>query len=114
MGVTLFSLFNIWFALETSNEDRSLFSPETLQNPTLLKAAGLAVVFAVVAVELDLLNRLLETVNLTRDQWLVCIVVSLALVVVVEIKKLLRIRTTDVPPLAAAALPTATTTTGSI
>ena len=45
MGVTLFSLCNVWFALETSNEDRSLFSTETLQNPTLLKAAGLAIVF---------------------------------------------------------------------
>ena len=28
MGLTLFSLFNIWFALETANEDRSLFGPE--------------------------------------------------------------------------------------
>ncbi len=102
MGVTLFSLCNVWFALETSNEDRSLFSTETLQNPTLLKAAGLAIVFTVVAVEFDLFNRLLETVNLSRDQWLVCIVVSLVTIVAVEIKKLLRIRTTEVPRLAAA------------
>ena len=52
--------------------------------------------------ELDLFNRLLETVNLSRDQWLVCIVVSLVTIVAVEIKKLLRIRTTEVPRLAAA------------
>ena len=37
MGLTAFSLTNIWFALETSDEDSSLFSPSILANPTLLK-----------------------------------------------------------------------------
>ncbi|HEY4754065.1 MAG TPA: HAD-IC family P-type ATPase [Candidatus Limnocylindrales bacterium] len=97
MGVTVFSLANVWFALETSNEDRSLFSSETLTNPTLIKMAGLALVFAVVASELNLTNRVLDTVNLNVDQWLVCLGLSLVVVVVAEVKKLLRIRTTDAP-----------------
>ena len=42
VGVIVFSLCQIWFALETSDEDRSIFSVEMLENPTLLKAAGVA------------------------------------------------------------------------
>jgi Ca2+-transporting ATPase len=101
MGLTVFSFANVWFALETTNEDRSIFSAETLTNPTLLKAAGLALVFAVVASELNLTNRVLDTVNLNVDQWLTCLGLSLVVVVVAEVKKLLRIRTTDAPVSAA-------------
>jgi Ca2+-transporting ATPase len=102
MGLTTFSLMNIAFALETSDEQRSLFSSETLDNPTLLKGAGLALLATILATELGLLNRILDTVNLNLDQWAVCIVVALALIVVPEIKKLLKIQTTDVPQTVAA------------
>jgi Ca2+-transporting ATPase len=101
MGVVVFSLANIWFALETSNEDKSLFSSETLENPTLLKGAAIAFLFTIAATELGLLNRLLDTVGLTVDQWWICIVVSLAMIVLAEGKKLLKIRTTEIPALAA-------------
>ena len=47
MGVVVFSLGNIWFALETSNEERSFFSSETLENPTLLKGAAVAFLFTI-------------------------------------------------------------------
>jgi P-type Ca2+ transporter type 2C len=101
MGVVVFSLTNIWFALETSNEEQSIFGPELLENPTLLKGAGFAVLFTVLATELQITNRILDTTNLTIDQWLTCIIVSLAVVVVAEVKKLLHIRTTEAPRLAA-------------
>jgi Ca2+-transporting ATPase len=97
MGLTTFSLMNIAFALETSNEERTIFSSDLLDNPTLLKGAGLAVLATIVAAELDLLNRILDTVNLSLDQWLVCVVVALLVIVVPEIKKLLHIQTSDAP-----------------
>jgi Cation transporting ATPase, C-terminus len=100
MGLVAFSLCNIWFALETSDEEKSLFSSETLENPTLLKAAGVAFLFAVLATELRITNTILDTVNLTVDQWLTAFVVSLAIIVIAEVKKLLKIRTTTVPALA--------------
>ncbi|HEU0244734.1 MAG TPA: HAD-IC family P-type ATPase [Candidatus Limnocylindrales bacterium] len=107
MGLTAFSIMNIWFALETSDEQQSLFSAATLANPTLLKAAALAAVAVVATSELGLLNRILDTVNMTTNQWGIAFVASLAIVVVAEGKKLLKIRTTeDVPrvnPEAAAA-----------
>src|SRR4029079_13885142 len=89
---------NIWFALETSNEDTSLFSSEALENPTLLKAAGVAAIFAVIATELGILNRVLETVNLSAEQWEICIAISLVMIVIPEIKKFFKSRTTEIPP----------------
>src|SRR4051794_29859712 len=105
MGVVVFSLGNIWFALETSNEDRTLFSSETLENPTLLKGAVIAFLFTIAATELGFLNRLLDTVNLTIDQWWTALLVSAVIIVLAEVKKLLRIRTTDIPKLATVAEP---------
>ena len=102
MGLATFSLTNIWFALETADEDHSLFSGGIFENPTLLKAAGLALLATIAATELGILNRILDTVGLTLDQWVICVVVSLAVVVVAEAKKLLHIQTSE-PPVQASA-----------
>ena len=101
MGLTTFAFTNIWFALETADEEKSVFSSETLQNPTLLKAAGIAFLFTILATELRITNTILDTVNLTVQQWMTAFVVSLAVLVIAEVKKLLKIRTTTVPALAA-------------
>jgi Ca2+-transporting ATPase len=100
MGLVAFSLCNIWFALETSDEEKSMFSSETLQNPTLLKAVGIAFLFTILATELRITNTILDTVNLSVEQWATAFVVSLAVIVIAEVKKLLKIRTTGVPALA--------------
>ena len=78
-----------------------MFSSETLQNPTLLKAVGIAFLFTILATELRITNTILDTVNLTVQQWMTAFVVSLAVLVIAEVKKLLKIRTTTVPALAA-------------
>jgi Ca2+-transporting ATPase len=95
MGLTTFSLCQIWFALETSDEDRSVFSIATIHNAVLMKAAGAALLMTVLATELGFLNRLLDTVSLTLDQWLVCIGASLTVILVAEVRKLLHIRVTE-------------------
>jgi hypothetical protein len=77
-----------------------MFSSETLQNPTLLKAVGIAFLFTILATELRITNTILDTVNLSVDQWVTAFVVSLAIIVIAEVKKLLKIRTTGVPALA--------------
>ena len=71
-----------------------MFSPVTVNNPTLLKAAGVALLFTVLATELRISNTILDTVNLAADQWAIAFAVSLAVTVIVEAKKLLKIRTT--------------------
>jgi len=95
MGLTVFSLFNIWFALETSDEEHSIFNGDLFRNAVLLKATGAALLATLLATELGFLNRILETVELDLQQWAVCIVVSLAVVVLAEGRKLLGIRTTE-------------------
>ena len=49
MGLTVFSLANIWFAFETAHEEKSIVSAETLANPTLLKTGALAIIATVAA-----------------------------------------------------------------
>ena len=112
MGLTVFSLANIWFAFETAHEEKSIVSAETLANPTLLKTGALAIIATVAASELGLLNRILDTVNLSTEQWVICLVLSLAVIAVAEIKKLLHIRTTDTPPLAQASAAPAVASAG--
>jgi Ca2+-transporting ATPase len=108
MGLMTFSLANIWFALETSDEDTTIFNGEILRNATLMKAVIASFVVTILSTELGILQRILGTVSLDLDQWLVCIVVSLAVIVVAEVRKLLRIRVTEVEiPAQAAAAPAA-------
>ncbi len=95
MGLTTFSLANVWFALETADPRRSIFEFDLRDNPSLLKGVGLALLVTVAAAELGLLNRLLDTTRLAIDQWAICIVLSLGVLVVAEAVKLLRIRVMD-------------------
>jgi Ca2+-transporting ATPase len=95
MGVTVFSLFNVWFAIETADEDQSIFSGDIFSNATLWKAVGASLLVTVLAVELDFLNRLLQTVNLDLNQWVICLVASLSIVVIAEVRKALGIRVTE-------------------
>ncbi len=95
MGMTTFALFRLFSSLETADEDESLFSGSILGNRPLLLATGLSVLTIILAMEFGFLQRLLGTISLTVDQWVICIVVSLSLIVVEEVRKFLRIRAAD-------------------
>ena len=59
--------------------------------------SGASVLAIILAPQLNLLNRILNTTPLTLHQWLICIVSAFAVVVVTEIRKLLVRRRTDAP-----------------
>jgi Ca2+-transporting ATPase len=103
MGITVFSLFRLFSSLETADENESLFGGSIIGNRPLLVATGLSVLTIILATELGFLQRLLGTTPLTIDQWAVCIVVPLSLIVVEEVRKLLKVRTGDEPAAAQAA-----------
>jgi Ca2+-transporting ATPase len=108
MGVTTFALFRLFHSLETADQDASLFSGSILGNRPLLIATGLSVLTIILATELGFLQRLLGTVALSAEQWVICIVVALSLLVVEEVRKMLKVRTGDepagtTPPVAVAA-----------
>jgi hypothetical protein len=61
--------------------------------------SGMSVVAIVLAPQMDMMNRFLDTVPLTTHQWTICIVAALAAPAVTEIRKLvLRRRNEDTPP----------------
>jgi Ca2+-transporting ATPase len=95
MAVTTFALFRLFSSLETADEDESLFSGSILGNRPLLLGTGLSVLTIILAVEFGFLQRLLGTTSLTVEQWAICLVVPLSLIVIEEVRKLLKIRTAD-------------------
>ncbi len=97
MGMTTFALFRLFSSLEEADEERSLFGGGILANRPLLVATGLSVVSIVLATELGFFQRMLDTVALSGEQWAICIVVSLSLIVVEEARKLFKVRTSERP-----------------
>ena len=63
-------------------------------------ASGLSVLTILLATEFGFFQRLLGTASLNVDQWLICIGVALSLIVVEEVRKLLKVRTGDEPAVA--------------
>jgi P-type Ca2+ transporter type 2C len=109
VGLTTFSIYNLFFSLATADEEHSLFTGDILENPTLLKATGLSILAIVLATEFGFFQRFLGTVSLNFEQWLICIAVAASIIVVSEVRKVLGIRVTEerqetaLAPVAAAA-----------
>ena len=97
MGLVTFSLFHLFYSLETANASRTLFSSELLENPILLRTSALSVVTIFLATAFGPLQRVLNTVELSPELWAVCIVVAASVIVVEEVRKLIRRRSTAVP-----------------
>jgi len=92
MGLATFSLFNLFYALAVSDQLESVFSRSLLANGKLLQMSGLSLVSIVLASELDLLNRFLNTVHMPIQQWLICIAVGSAIIWITEVEKFFRRR----------------------
>jgi Ca2+-transporting ATPase len=86
MALTTFSLYNIFFALSTRDEKRTVFSLDTAADRTFLRAAGVALLFTWIATVLGPLQSLLQTTSLDLRQWFICIAAALAVVVAAEIR----------------------------
>jgi hypothetical protein len=102
MGMTSFALANLFYSFCERDELQSAFSLDVLRDRKFLYFSGASLIAIVLAPQLDLLNRILETVPLTLHQWLICIVAGLAAVVASEIRKaILRHREHAEEPVAA-------------
>ena len=66
MGLATFSIFNLFFSLETADPERTIFSSELIDNPVLLRATAFSIVTIILATEFGPLQRVLDTVDLTR------------------------------------------------
>jgi P-type Ca2+ transporter type 2C len=84
MGMTTFGLANLFFSFTALDRLRSVFSLEGLNDRTFLTASLMSAVAIILATELQFLQRVLDTVELTGNQWLICIGGGLVVVVVSE------------------------------
>ena len=110
MGLVTFSMLHLFFSIETSDEERTIFSSELLENGVLLKTSAVSLLTIFLATTFGPLQRVLDTVELSVDQWAICIVAGALIIVVAEVRKVFRRRasssaavTTGGAPLPAAA-----------
>jgi Ca2+-transporting ATPase len=88
MGLTTFSLANLVFSFTAREKLRSVFSLDTFADRTFVLASLASVAAIVFATELRFFQRFLDTVELTGNQWLICLGAALTVVVASEIWKL--------------------------
>jgi Ca2+-transporting ATPase len=98
MGVVTFSLATLFFSITTRDERRTVFSLDTFSDRTLNIATIASVLTLILATVLGPLEKLLETTSLDVQQWLICISVGLAIVVVSEVRKAIRRRAAGAAP----------------
>jgi len=92
MGLTTFTFTNIFFALETNDELRTVFSRVTLESYRLLRMCGWSLLAAFLITKLDFMNKIFATTDLSVGQWVICIAVGSLVLWVSEIVKFFRRR----------------------
>ena|SRR5690242_8769699 len=95
MGITTFSFASIFFALETNDEQRSVFNQVTLESHRLLQMCGWSGLSTFLMIVPDFMHRLFGTADLTIAQWVMSIVVGSLNLWVIEIEKIVRRRTAE-------------------
>jgi P-type Ca2+ transporter type 2C len=98
MGLVTFSLFHLFFSIETSDQERTIFSSELLDNPMLLKTSALSLLTIFLATTFGPLQRVLDTVELTIEQWALCALVAASIIVIAEARKVVRRRAAALAP----------------
>jgi Ca2+-transporting ATPase len=87
MGLTTFAIANVFLAYTVKDRLVSIFNAETFADRKLLLATGLSGIAILFGTELGILQRILGTVSLTGQQWVVCLVAAATIIVVSEIRK---------------------------
>jgi Ca2+-transporting ATPase len=87
MALATFSFMNVAFALGTKDLHQSVFSQDTLADRTLMLGTIAGILITLLASQLGMLQRLLGTVPLSWEQWLICAFVGFLVLIVSEIRK---------------------------
>jgi Ca2+-transporting ATPase len=88
MALTTFAIGNLLFSFTARDERRSIFSLDTFNDRTFLFASGLSALAIIFATELRFFQRILDTVELSGTQWILCIAGGLTVVAASELWKL--------------------------
>jgi Ca2+-transporting ATPase len=87
MAFATFCFACIFYAFESNDELRSVFSRETLESDRLIKMSAYSVLLVLLITWLDFANRLFATTSLNVWQWLICVVFASAVLWTTEIEK---------------------------
>jgi P-type Ca2+ transporter type 2C len=103
MALTTFAISNLVFSFTARDELRSVLSLETFGDRQFVVTSLMSAVAIILATETGFLQRILDTVELSGDQWLICIGGGLVIGVVSELRKLLLRRRAATDPVSPAA-----------
>jgi P-type Ca2+ transporter type 2C len=89
MALTTFAITNLVFSFTTRDDRRSVFSLDTFNDRMFVLASLASALSIILATSFGFLQRILDTVELTGNQWLICIGAALPIVAASEIRKFL-------------------------
>jgi Ca2+-transporting ATPase len=89
MGLTTFAIANLMFSFTARDAVRSMFSLDTFSDRTFLLTTALSVGSIIFVTELRVFQRVFHTVELSGNQWLLCLGAGSAIIVVSEVRKFL-------------------------
>jgi Ca2+-transporting ATPase len=89
MGMVTFSVSNVAFSFVTKDERHSVFSLDVMGDRPFLYATVASIVFILLIPNFDFFNRILDTTSLSLEQWAICLVAGLLILVVGEVRKLI-------------------------
>jgi len=87
MGFVAFSLFSVVIGLSCRSETASAFNRDIFSDRRQLMLYGLALLLTFLPTELGFMQRILGTTSLNGNQWLLCIGLAIALLLVDEVVK---------------------------
>ncbi len=87
MSLMAFSFYHIINGLENTDQYRTIFSRDTLNDRRQVMLYGLVLLFMLFSTELGIMNRILNVTELTIEQWLISFVVALPLLLTEELLK---------------------------
>lgn len=87
MAFVTFVFFQVFNLMNVRHDTRSVFHRDTFENPAIFVALAAVLLLLGAAVELEALHAFFTTVDLTFEQWLVCLLVGSAILWAGEILK---------------------------
>jgi Ca2+-transporting ATPase len=92
MGLTTLSLMHVAAALEAREPKGTVFARYTIENGRFLQMIGAALALTFLVTALGALQRIFGTVALTSRQWGICLLGPIALLLLLELGKLVERR----------------------
>ena len=90
MAFNTFVLFQFFNILNVRSDQFSVFRRATLRNPQLWGALAIVAVLQVGVTHFGPMQRLFDTTSISGVQWLVCIGVASSVLVIEELRKVIR------------------------